>query len=171
MIAAKKKLTRTTRLSQDSNYKVVLQNTTGTEQVPDRFSLQRWVNATLVGQIKQAEIVIRVVSIDEITDLNSRYRNKNKPTNVLSFQADIPTHVDEDYLGDIVICADVIATEAKQQQKTLQAHWAHMVVHGCLHLVGFDHEIEPEAEQMESLETTLLTTLGFANPYESDSND
>src|SRR5690606_24067449 len=94
------------------------------------------------------------------------YRHQDKPTNVLSFPADIPAELNLPLLGDLVICAPVVEREAMEQRKTLEAHWAHMVVHGTLHLVGYDHITEPEAEEMESLETKILTGMGFPPPYE-----
>jgi len=109
---------------------------------------------------------IRLVDEAESQQLNANYRNKDYPTNVLSFPCDLPPDVDLNLLGDLVICVQVVEREAIEQQKSIQAHWAHMVVHGCLHLLGYDHINEAEAEDMESLETAILTELGFPAPYE-----
>ncbi len=108
------------------------------------------------------ESVIRVVDQEESQELNQGYRGKNKPTNVLSFSyEDI-----DDYLGDLVICLPVVLHEAQEQGKSVADHFAHMVVHGTLHLLGYDHENDAEADQMESLERDILNELGIANPYE-----
>lgn len=109
---------------------------------------------------------IRLVDKDESQALNNHYRHKNKPTNVLSFPCDIPPEVELDLLGDMVICAAIVEQEAQEQGKTIKAHWAHMVVHGCLHLLGYDHIEETEAQEMEALETAILSELGFPPPYE-----
>src|SRR5690554_8049362 len=97
-------------------------------------------------------------------DLNHRYRGKNSPTKVLSFPADLPPELGLPLLGDLVVCADVVAREAAEQGKTPSAHWAHMLVHGTLHLLGYDHINDAEAEVMEALETAIVTALGFAPP-------
>lgn len=143
-----------------------LQNLTEDEDVPDHQSLTQWCSATLASQkIKKAEVCIRVVSLDESEALNKQYRKKAKPTNVLSFPSDLPEELNLPFQGDLVICAPIVSKEASEQQKNLRAHWAHMVVHGTLHLLGFDHAREPDAETMELLEITILESLGFANPY------
>lgn len=126
--------------------------------LPSATSLRDWAKAAR-GK-KGGEITIRLVSPDESQALNRDWRGKDKPTNVLSFPMQEP-----DYLGDIVICAAVVAAEAAEQHKTLRAHWAHMVVHGVLHLLGHDHLVEAEAEQMEALERRLLAKMGFSDPY------
>src|SRR5690606_500913 len=111
------------------------------------------------------ELSIRIVDRDEIQALNAQYRHKNTPTNVLSFPCELPPAVDVPLLGDIVICAQVVQEEAAAQHKAELSHWAHMVVHGTLHLLGYDHMDDAEANEMESLEIEILNTLGFANPY------
>ena len=115
------------------------------------------------------ELSIRIVTSDEITELNHSYRHKNNPTNVLSFPFELPPGmpVDElpNILGDIAICAEVVAREADQQHKSITAHWAHMVVHGTLHLLGYDHQNDTDAAQMEALEIHILQQLDFPNPY------
>ena len=103
---------------------------------------------------------------DEVHELNREWRGKDKPTNVLSFPFEAPPGVDIPLLGDIIICAAVVEHEASEQGKALEAHWAHMVIHGTLHLLGYDHIEEGEAEEMEGLEIRLLAGLGYANPYE-----
>jgi probable rRNA maturation factor len=114
----------------------------------------------------EAQLTIRITDEAEIQELNRTYRHKDKPTNVLSFPFEAPPGVEIPLLGDIIICAAVVAREAGEQGKPLQAHWAHMVIHGTLHLLGYDHIDETEAEQMEGLEITLLAGLGYANPYQ-----
>ena len=108
---------------------------------------------------------VQVVSKDEMRELNNTWRGSNKPTNVLSFPMQSPDEVDLKILGDLALCADVINTEARQQHKPAQAHWAHMVVHGMLHLQGYDHIDEAQADEMEALEIRVLKQLGFDNPY------
>jgi probable rRNA maturation factor len=133
--------------------------------VPSAATLRAWATAAL-GAIA-GDVTIRIVDIAESHDLNFRYRHKDKPTNVLSFPYDGET-LDVPVLGDIVICAEVVEREAKEQGKEARAHWAHMVVHGCLHLLGYDHEIDAEAEEMERRERLILAGLGFPDPYEAE---
>lgn len=111
------------------------------------------------------EICIKIVTKEESQYLNNTYRQKNKPTNVLSFPSEIPDFVDSPLLGDLAICESVVKKEAQQQNKAVFDHWAHLTIHGCLHLLGFDHIENDEAEAMESLEIMLLTKLGIASPY------
>jgi len=135
---------------------------------PSTAKFKRWAITALTKKMPSAEITIRIVDKDEMTELNSTYRQKNKPTNVLSFPFDMPEELEEDtpLLGDIVICAAVIAEEAIAQEKSAEAHWAHMVVHGILHLLGYDHEQDQDAEVMEAEEIKILHSLGFNNPYQ-----
>jgi probable rRNA maturation factor len=133
---------------------------------PSDTSLLHWVRPPLLGRLGDTELGIRIVDEEESRQLNHRYRHKDKPTNVLSFPADLPPELGLPLIGDLVICAPVVIREAREQHKSVEAHWAHMVIHGCLHLLGHDHEQEHEAEQMEALETTLMQQLGFPNPYE-----
>lgn len=114
------------------------------------------------------EAALRIVDVSEMRQLNSQYRDKDRPTNVLSFPAELPADVTLDLLGDIVICAPVVQEEALAQGKALAAHWDHMLIHGVLHLLGFDHESDAEATQMELLETQALATLGWPCPYSAD---
>lgn len=133
--------------------------------VPSEDDFQCWAEAALSPFNKPFELTIRLVSSDESQQLNQQYRGKNKPTNVLSFPFEVPEGIELDLLGDLVICVDIVEQEAIEQQKTLNAHWAHMVVHGCLHLLGFDHIDDDEADEMEALETKIITGLGFKEPY------
>lgn len=136
--------------------------------IPGRVEFQRWIEAALVSRYDEAEVSIRIAGEQEVAALNWRYRSKEGATNVLSFPCDTYAPLTVPFLGDLVICAPLVAREALEQDKEEQAHWAHLVVHGVLHLLGFDHQQEMEAGQMEALETTLLTSLGYPNPYESE---
>ena len=137
------------------------------EAGPDEDDIRRWVEAVLAAEANTAdvELTVRIVGVDEITDLNTRYRHKTGPTNILSFPFEAPPGVELNLLGDLVIAAPVVANEAQEQHKTETAHWAHMVVHGTLHLLGYDHQASAEAEDMEAREIRILQTLGYANPY------
>ena len=135
------------------------------EEAPEPDSMRRWANSAIGAHMEQAELSIRIVTERECAELNTRYRDKQGPTNVLAFAADLPDFVPVPLLGDIVICASVVIKEAKAQGKQVQAHWAHMVIHGTLHLLGYDHGNEADAQVMETLETELLTALGFPPPY------
>ncbi|WP_045224731.1 rRNA maturation RNase YbeY [Methyloterricola oryzae] len=143
-----------------------LQNVSQALDVPDAASFERWAEAAL--QRETAELVIRVVDEDESAELNGQYRHKTGPTNVLSFPFESPPGVDTAILGDLVICAPVVAREAREQGKAPVAHWAHMVVHGVLHLQGYDHIDDAEAMTMEAEEVAIMRRLGFANPYEDE---
>lgn len=134
--------------------------------VPGEAAVSRWVAAALAGRRDEAELTVRIVDEDESSELNSTYRKKQGPTNVLSFPFEAPPGVELPLLGDIVVCAPVVAREAREQGKAPDAHWAHMVVHGCLHLLGYDHMETEEAEAMETLEAEVLAGLGYPNPYE-----
>ncbi len=135
---------------------------------PDEEDIRRWVQAALAaeGRDGDAELTVRIVGEDEITELNRRYRHKDRPTNVLSFPFEAPPGVETDLLGDLVIAAPVVAREAREQGKPLTAHWAHLVVHGTLHLLGHDHQTEAEAEIMEGREIAILASLGYPDPYQ-----
>lgn len=139
------------------------------ENIPDEHLLTQWVEAAINASDsiarEEAELTIRVVEQDESNALNLQFREKNKPTNVLSFPFQNPPGLTLPLLGDLIICQAIIEEEAKQQQKTYQAHWAHMVIHGTLHLLGYDHIENEEALEMETLETNILVTLGFSPPY------
>ncbi len=136
--------------------------------LPGEADFALWVETVLKNCKVDGEVCIRVVDPDESQALNAEYRGKDKPTNVLSFPFDVPPGVPVTLLGDLVICAEVVAREAEEQHKTLLHHWAHMVVHGTLHLLGFDHINDDEAEEMEALERDLLARLDIADPYQAD---
>jgi probable rRNA maturation factor len=108
---------------------------------------------------------VRIVDEQESAELNEQYRHKQGPTNVLSFPFECPPGVELNLLGDLVICAPVVQREAQQQQKQELAHWAHMVVHGTLHLLGYDHLQQDEAEAMENREIRIMEDLGYSDPY------
>jgi probable rRNA maturation factor len=134
---------------------------------PKKTLIKKWAEFVLKNKTETAEITIRIVDIPEMTQLNSKYRKKSGATNVLSFPFHLTEEIDLDMplLGDIVICAEVVNREAKEQQKTQEAHWAHMIIHGVFHLLGYDHETDDEAEIMEGLEIDMMHSLGFENPY------
>ncbi len=133
---------------------------------PSEADIQRWVSAALQAEQRDdAELTVRIVAEDESAELNEQYRHKSGPTNVLSFPFECPPEVELDLLGDLVICAPVVQREAQEQHKEEQAHWAHMVVHGTLHLLGYDHLQQDEAEAMESREISIMEELGYTNPY------
>ncbi len=142
-----------------------LQIATDNNRLPTQDNFELWVRTALGNTMTEAELTIRIVDDVESQNLNSTYRGKDKPTNVLSFPFEAPPEIEIPLLGDLIICASVVEQEAIQQNKPSQAHWAHMVVHGCLHLLGYDHINDAEAEEMESLETQLIEKLGFNNPY------
>lgn len=150
-------------------YHIIVQQIIDQKYSPDALLIEKWAEITLSRILKKAEVTIRIVDIEEMTQLNSTYRLKTGPTNVLSFPFTLPDHIplDVPILGDVVICAPVVNSEAQQQGKTQHAHWAHMVVHGIYHLCGYDHETDAEAKIMESHETATLQLLGFTNPYET----
>ena len=137
--------------------------------VPAAVSFRRWVAAALESRIREADLAIRIVGTKEGRALNHHNRGKDYATNVLSFPAELPEGLPEGVkmplLGDLVICAPVVAREAKEQKKALAAHYAHLTVHGTLHLLGWDHEDDKEAECMEQLEREILAELGIEDPY------
>lgn len=141
--------------------------------LPTDADIYLWVKHVLdttgkkgqTGLLRKAELTIRMVEPVESQTLNRNYRGKDKPTNVLSFQSDIPPDIPIPLLGDLIICSNVVKQEALDQNKHLQAHWAHMIMHGCLHLLNFDHINDDEAKEMEALEIRLLNAIGFGNPY------
>lgn len=145
--------------------KIIIQNLTQVTSLPNKRQFKIWANQALPSNKKNAEIVIRFVSTKEITKLNKKYRKKNKPTNIISFPFEPPCNIKTNTLGDLVICAALVKKEAKQQQKTIPAHFAHLIIHGVLHLLGYEHYTKKTATRMENLEIKLLKKLGFANPY------
>ncbi len=133
--------------------------------VPRASEIAAWAATALGRRAARGELGVRIVGAAESRRLNARYRGKDKPTNVLSFPpAPLPAN-DARPLGDLVICAQVVRSEAREQRKPLKSHWAHLVVHGALHLVGYDHEHEADARRMERREIAVLRRLGFDNPY------
>jgi len=138
--------------------------------LPEEADFQRWAELALQEVEQACELSIRLVAADESEELNSTYRGKDKPTNVLSFPFDSPIPMEPRLLGDLVICYSVVEQEAEQQHKAVNDHWAHMVIHGCLHLLGYDHIETDEAEHMEALEVTLLQSLKIENPYLDQEN-
>lgn len=138
--------------------------------LPQIEQLTLWCNRALNANKPDAEIALRIVDKIEIQTLNKQFRGKDCPTNVLSFPVELPeclanTELTLQELGDIIICAEVVAEEALEQNKSAEAHWAHMIVHGTLHLQGYDHVEDDDAEEMEALETQIITALGYPEPY------
>lgn len=137
--------------------------------LPAEADFKRWVEKVLAAHEGTGnEVTVRIVTPDESQQLNHQYRGKEKPTNVLSFPFESPPELALPLLGDLIVCADVVAQEAIEQNKALHDHWAHMIIHGCLHLLGYDHIEEEEAEEMESLEIELLADLNIKDPYHLD---
>ena len=136
--------------------------------LPTAEQIEQWATAAVQPESDEVEMTVRIVDEAESHALNLNYRGKDCPTNVLSFPFECPDEVELPLLGDLVICLQVVEREAQEQDKPVMAHWAHMVVHGSLHLLGYDHIEDDEAEEMESLETQIMTGLGFADPYLSE---
>ena len=147
---------------------VDLQLATDSPGVPNAESFSAWAAAVFDEPDAAGELVIRVVGAAESRTFNRRYRGADRPTNVLSFPFEAPPEVPLNLLGDLVICAPVVIDEAARQGKCPEAHWAHMVVHGVLHLLGYDHQTEPDAAVMETRECEILTELGFPDPYTTE---
>jgi len=149
---------------------VDVQNAVEAGDVPAEDDIHNWVESTLkqVESFKSndAELTVRIVDEVEMRELNQQYRQKSGSTNVLSFPVDQDLPLEIPLLGDLVICAAVVEKEAREQDKSLQAHWAHMVIHGTLHLLGYDHIEDDQAAAMEQKEISILQELGFSNPYE-----
>ena len=136
------------------------------QNLPTEEQIMQWLNVILPQFMDNAEITIRIVDEQESQQLNNTYRHKDKPTNVLSFPFESPIEIEVPLLGDLIICKQVVEAEAKEQHKSLTSHWAHMIVHGCLHLLGYDHILDEEAEEMENIEIDIMQQLGFDNPYQ-----
>lgn len=135
------------------------------EGLPTEEQIVQWATSAVQPEGNEVEMTVRIVDEAESHELNLTYRGKDRPTNVLSFPFECPDEVELPLLGDLVICRQVVEREAVEQDKPLMAHWAHMVVHGSLHLLGYDHIEDDEAEEMESLETQIMQGLGFDDPY------
>lgn len=149
-------------------YKIILQFAADKTSAPKPTLLRQWAKKTLqINDVPKGEVTIRIVDPDEMTELNFSFRNKRKPTNVLSFPFSLPEGIELELpiLGDLAICPDVVNREADEQGKSREAHWAHMVVHGIFHILGYDHEQDDEADIMERLEANVLKQLGYDNPY------
>jgi probable rRNA maturation factor len=138
---------------------------THSAEVPTHADFHQWILAALVHSNDDFEVTVRLVDIEESQALNYEYRGKNKPTNVLSFPFEAPAGLELPLLGDLVICTDVVQQEAIEQQKPVLHHWAHLTIHGILHLCGYDHINDDEADEMESLEISILERLNIPNPY------
>ena len=157
-----------------------LQNPYGFDTIPDENDLQKWSNISLQHSQNDSSVslVIRVVDEEEAIELNHTYRDKNTATNVLSFPYEVPEYVTgipelqdeyaQQHLGDLVLCEKVVIDEARAQNKPLDQHWAHLIIHGVLHLQGYDHICDDDAIKMESLEIEILESLGFSNPYDEN---
>ena len=143
---------------------VLLNNDTPSDS-PSIEQFNTWVNTVIEHHGEFFQVSIEIVDKEISQDLNSNYRQKDKPTNVLSFPLELPEFVKEDLIGDLAICAQVVEEEAKQQNKPVLNHWAHLTIHGTLHLLGYDHIQDDEAVEMESLEIKLLSQLTIPDPY------
>ncbi len=146
--------------------RIDLQNDDSIRPIPDLEQLTLWVETSLQQQYDNLEQTIRMVGEAESRTLNHQFRKIDSPTNVLSFPSN-HDYLDYQCLGDLVICAPIVVAEAAQQGKAEVAHWAHLVVHGMLHLQGFDHTLDAETKNMEALEVEILSSLGYINPYNS----
>ncbi|OGV47946.1 MAG: rRNA maturation RNase YbeY [Legionellales bacterium RIFCSPHIGHO2_12_FULL_42_9] len=155
------------------NYKITIQTACPDKLPVNGKIIKNWVKLTLEEHIKRSELTVRLVTMDEITNLNRTYRGQNKPTNVLAFPSHLPNGVVLNYplLGDVVICPAILEQEATAQYKPLTDHWAHIVIHGVLHLLGFDHIERHDEERMQATEIELLTKLKITNPYQDEDNE
>ncbi len=151
-----------------SKINIDLQNATSSQPLPTRSQFKQWVTAALSHLGKSGTVVIRIVDSNESAALNRQYRHKTGPTNVLSFPIDLPPGIESPLLGDIVICASLVTEESAKTGKTIESHWAHLVIHGVLHLLEYDHIKEEDAEVMEALEIKILKQLKFPDPYNID---
>ncbi len=147
--------------------KLDLQKASRVSSLPGKQLFKTWVKTALMGRRENAELTIRIVDEEEGRSLNEKWRKTAEATNVLSFPAENMSDIAPDLLGDIVICAPVVQKEADAQGKSVESHWAHMVIHGTLHLLGFDHIKPDEAKRMEDIEIKLLGQLGYDDPYET----
>lgn len=151
---------------------ITLQNSTEFSQLPSQAVCEHWCRETLMALGKFGEVYIEFMNPEAIQALNKTYRHQDKPTNVLSFPfaLDIPAEIQTSTLGDILICPQIVEQEALAQNKKLEHHFAHMIVHGTLHLLGYDHQTDAEAHQMESLEKKILKQSGIDNPYDDSTS-
>ena len=148
-----------------ANVFIDIQIASDSQRLPSEQDFQQWAEAAVGSHRDEAEISLRIVDTEEGAELNQQWRQKQGPTNVLSFPSELPAELELPLLGDLVVCAPVVEREAGEQKKSLQAHWAHMIIHGTLHLLGYDHIDDSEAEAMEALETEIVKSLGFPDPY------
>ena len=147
--------------------KIEVQRISDSSLMPRDEEFQLWAEKALIDYHQDTEILIRIVDTQEISDLNQQYRHKTGPTNILSFPFEVPEGIDGlDLLGDLVVCAEVLEHEAKAQNKKLKDHWAHIIIHGILHLIGYDHINDADAIEMEAKEINLLQQLTIDNPYQ-----
>ena len=155
------------------HYTIDIQNVTNKSLPVSNENLTKWASLTLASFMPSAELTLRFVDSKTITDLNAKYRKQAKATNVLAFPCSLPQEIvlDEPLLGDIIICPEVLAAESESLNKPLMSHWAHIVIHGVLHLLGYDHIQKKDAELMQYHEITLLAKLGYANPYNTEDLD
>ena len=151
------------------SFQIDIENVSGIDSIPDEKSMIKWAKLALEKKHKNAEVCLRIVDIDEGQYLNKEWRNKDTATNVLSFPVGETIEQAPNLLGDIVICAPIVEQEAEQQQKDSDAHWAHLIIHGILHLQGYDHMTDEEAAVMENKEIQILKETGYANPYGTES--
>jgi probable rRNA maturation factor len=152
------------------SYKIHIQNVSVAQDIPHQSLFKSWIAATLKSHYDHAEMTIRIVDEDEIAQLNQQYRNKKGPTNILSFPYKSAVNTQNLLKGDLVICGTIVLQEAKSQNKSAEAHWAHLIIHGTLHLLGYDHVTDKEANNMEHLEIGILKSFGFADPYQEHIN-
>lgn len=142
-----------------------LQIASDAQTLPHPSQFKEWVSRTLANRYDDLELTIRIVDEEEMVNLNESFRNKSGPTNVLSFPGEVNPNFGMHSLGDVVVCAPVVQREAEEAGITMLEHWAHMIVHGTLHLIGYDHVDPKDAQVMETLETKILTDLGYEAPY------
>lgn len=155
------------------NYHIDIQNATDTPLPVSEEEISNLVILALRDQISAAELTIRLVNADEMIHLNHTYRKQNKTTNVLAFPCSLPDNIELDFplLGDVIVCPEVLIEESRQCDKTIQEHWALILIHGVLHLLGYDHIRDEDAKIMQALEIKLLAERGYSNPYETEGNE
>ena len=153
-------------------YYIDIQNVTESELPIAADELTKMATLALRDYQHEAELTLRIVTPEEMTQLNNTYRKKNKVTNVLAFPSDLPEEIvlASPFLGDVIICPEVLEQESKDLKKSLKSHWTLIVIHGVLHLLGYDHIKDDEAETMQAIEIKLLAELGYANPYDTEDN-
>lgn len=151
-------------------YYVDIQNASSDPLLVSEDEITRWVEQTLQKEVESAELTVRFVDEDEIMQLNNTYRKQNKTTNVLAFPSNLPDGITLDYplLGDIIVCPKVLMQESEEQNKPLVAHWAHIIIHGVLHLLGYDHMKDEDARTMQQQEIAVLAHFQYANPYNEE---